>query len=156
VLTTEQKAAEVADLLDGLLCCAESCTGGGLTQIFAAVNGSVDWLLGGLVAYRIEIKRRHLGVQAESMYSEQCVAEMAAGAARLFGADVAVTTSGVIGAEPEDGVAPGTVFVGTFVSGEVSTRTHHLSERGAAAAERTAALAVDDLLAHLRARVPTK
>jgi nicotinamide-nucleotide amidase len=155
VPTTEQQAAAAADLLDGRLCCAESCTGGRVTQIFATVKGSVDWFLGGLVAYRVEVKRQHLGVQAESMYSERCVAEMASGAARFFGADAALATSGVIGTEPEDGVEPGTIFVGTFVAGEVSTHVHRITERGPAAAERAAALAVGDLFAHLRGRVPT-
>jgi nicotinamide-nucleotide amidase len=38
----------------------------------------------------------------------------------MFESDVAVATTGVAGDEPEDGVAPGTVFVATAVDGTVS------------------------------------
>jgi nicotinamide-nucleotide amidase len=148
------KAAEVAALLDGrVLGCAESCTAGRVTRAFATVEYASNWLRGGLVAYQLEIKRSHLGVQAESMYSERCAAEMALGAAQFFESDIAVSTTGVVGDTPEDGVAPGTVFIGTFVDGDIATRRHHFAEIGVAACERATAQALDDLLAHLRSTV---
>jgi nicotinamide-nucleotide amidase len=157
VAETLGKATTIAHMLDGrLLCCAESCTGGRLTQAFADLELSSEWLMGGLVAYRSEVKRRHLDVQAPTVYSERGVAEMAAGASRFFGAAVAVATSGVIGTDPVDGVEPGTVFVATLVDDEIATRTHRFGERGAEAADRAAAAALDDLLVHLRDRVPTR
>ncbi len=146
----QDTAAAVAELLDGRsVGCAESCTAGRVAQALAAVEYSSRWLRGGLVAYQLEIKRRHLGVRAESMYSEQCAAEMAFGAATFFGVEVAVSTTGVFGDEPEDGVPPGTVFVGTFVDGDLATKKHRVTELGTAASERGAALALDDLLQHL-------
>jgi nicotinamide-nucleotide amidase len=150
VSQTAEIAAAVAELLDGRsVGCAESCTAGRIAQAFAAVEYASDWLPGGLVAYQIEMKRRHLGVRAESMYSEQCAAEMALGAAKFFGSEVAVSTTGVVGDEPQDGVAPGTIFVGTFVDGDVATKKHHVAELGDAASERGTALALDDLRNHL-------
>ena len=146
-----EKAAAVASLLDGrTVSCAESCTAGRLAQAFAGVANASDWLRGGLVAYQFEIKRRYLCVKAPSMFSEQCAAEMAFGAAKFFGTDVAVSTTGVVGDDPEDGVAPGTVFVATFVSGDLVATTHRFPELGAAASERAAEQALDDLEAHLR------
>ena len=143
------KADAIAELLDGrTLCCAESCTGGRVVQAFATVEYASNWLRGGLVAYQLEIKRRQLGVRAESMYTEQCAAEMALGAAKLFDADVAVSTTGVVGDEPEDGVAPGTIFIGTYVDGEVVTKRHHVAELGAAG-ESATNLALEGLLEHL-------
>jgi nicotinamide-nucleotide amidase len=84
------------------------------------------------------------------MYTEQCAAEMASGAASFFGCDVAVATTGVVGDEPQDGVAPGTIFVGTYVEGDVATRKHHVAELGVEASEEATALALEDLLDHLR------
>ena len=143
-------AAAVAELLDGRsVGCAESCTAGLVAQAFAAVEFASSWLRGGLVAYQLEVKRRHLGVRAESMYTEQCAAEMALGAAEFFGSEVAVSTTGVVGDEPEDGVAPGTIFVGTFVDGDVATKRHRVAELGVEASEQATVLALRDLLEHL-------
>jgi nicotinamide-nucleotide amidase len=147
----KQTAKQISELLDGrLLSSVESCTGGRVTQAFAMVEGSVDWFLGGMVAYRLEIKRQHLGVTAPSMYTEQCAAEMARGIATMFGADVAVSTTGVIGCEPQDGVDPGTVFIGTYVSGDLATKCHHFDATGDEACELAAEQALADLLARLQ------
>ena len=149
--TINEKAASIASVLgDRTLSCAESCTAGRLTQAFAGVAGASEWLRGGLVAYQLDIKRRYLGVQAASMFSEQCAVEMALGAARFFETDVAVSTTGVVGDDPEDGVEPGTVFIATLVSGNIVTNTHRFAEIGDAASQRAAEQALDDLLAQLR------
>jgi nicotinamide-nucleotide amidase len=125
-----------------------------VTQSLAAVEYASNWLRGGLVAYQLEVKRRHLGVQARSMYSEQCAAEMALGAAKFFSADVTVATTGVVGADPEDGVAPGTIFIATYVDGDVITKCHHVDGVGVAASELAADCALDDLRLHLLMPAP--
>jgi PncC family amidohydrolase len=151
VSTIDEKAAAVAQLLDGATVgCAESCTAGRVAQVLASVPDAADWLRGSVVAYQLEIKRRYLGVSAESMYSERCAAEMAVGAAQFFGSDVAVSTTGVVGTEAQDGVSPGTVFIGTYVYGELGIRQHHFDVAGDVACERFAEQAIDDLLVHLR------
>jgi nicotinamide-nucleotide amidase len=151
VSTISEKATAIASLLGGrTLSCAESCTAGQLTQAFAGVPKASEWLRGGLVAYQFEIKRRYLRVEAPSMFTEQCAEEMALGAANLFETDVAVSTTGVLGDEPEDGVEPGTVFIATLVSGNIDTNTHRFAEIGPAAIERVVEQALDDLLANLR------
>jgi len=43
--------------------------------------------------------------------SEECAREMAAGARRIFGADVAVGLTGAAGPEPHGGQPPGQVWV---------------------------------------------
>jgi PncC family amidohydrolase len=106
--------------------CAESCTAGRLSQAFAAVDGALAWFRGGIVAYQAPVKRALLAVTETSVLSEAAAAEMAVGVAALLSADVTVATSGVIGGDPQDGVAPGTVFIATSVDGTVVTRTHHL------------------------------
>lgn len=91
---------------------AESLTGGLLVQALARVEGSGDWLLGGIVAYHRRVKHEVLGVTAEVVVSATAAAEMAAGVRRLLGADVAIAVTGAAGPDPQDGQPPGTVFIG--------------------------------------------
>lgn len=95
---------------------AESLTGGGIARRLASAPGASAYLVGGAVTYLPEVKERVLGVAAETIardgvVSERCVREMAAGARRVFGADVAVAVTGVAGPEPHDGRPPGDVWL---------------------------------------------
>jgi len=90
------------------------------------VGGASEWLRGSLVAYQVEVKRSLLGVTAPSVLTEQAASQMARGAAHLFGAPVVIATTGVMGDDPEDGVPPGTLMVGTIVDGDLHVSTHHL------------------------------
>lgn len=66
-------AERIATLLDGRsVATAESCTAGRIAETLACVPGAVEFLRGGLVAYQEEIKRRLLGVVAESVVSLNC------------------------------------------------------------------------------------
>lgn len=116
----EDLAADIARLLGGRsVATAESCTAGRIAETFASVDKAVEFFRGGLVAYQDAVKRSFLAVSAATTLSEDAASEMALGACRMFESDVAVATTGVAGDEPEDGVAPGTVFVATAVDGTV-------------------------------------
>jgi nicotinamide-nucleotide amidase len=91
---------------------SESLTGGLLVQALARVEGSGDWLTGGVVAYASTVKRDLLGVTAYKVVSRKSAMEMASGARRRLGADVAVSVTGVAGPDPQDGEPPGTVWIG--------------------------------------------
>lgn len=85
------------------LAVAESLTAGHVQARVAAVSGASDYFLGGVTAYSLDEKVRLLGVSRAHAKSVDCVSqrvavEMAAGAAKLFGADLAVATTGY--AEP--------------------------------------------------------
>jgi nicotinamide mononucleotide (NMN) deamidase PncC len=47
--------------------------------------------------------------------------EMVRGVAMLLDAEVAVATTGVAGDHSEDGSPPGTVYIATYVDGQVAT-----------------------------------
>jgi len=84
------------------LATAESCTGGGVAARITSIAGSSDYFLGGLVAYSNTAKARLLGVSQETLdtrgaVSAECAREMADGARRAFGADLAVSTTGIAG-----------------------------------------------------------
>ena len=98
------------------LACAESLTGGELAARITSVPGASAYFLGSAVAYTAEVKRTLLGVSAETLervgpVSRECAAEMATGARRLFGSDVALATTGAAGPESHAGAEPGSVWV---------------------------------------------
>jgi nicotinamide-nucleotide amidase len=105
---------------------AESLTGGLVSSALAAAPDASEWLVGGLVAYSVKAKQELLGVSPGPVVTERAVREMAEGAARLFGADATVATTGVGGPGPEEDKPAGTVWIGAFHRGEVETRLLHL------------------------------
>lgn len=96
--------------------CAESLTGGGVAKRLSAAPGSSAYFRGSAVVYTTEAKRSLLGVSAETLeregvVSEACAREMAAGARRIFDADVSVSLTGSAGPEPHEGARPGIVWI---------------------------------------------
>lgn len=88
---------------------AESCTGGWVAKMLTDIPGSSQWFECGYVTYSNAAKNRDLGVAPGTLerfgaVSEQAVREMAEGALRVSGANVALAVSGIAG---PDGGAPG-------------------------------------------------
>jgi nicotinamide-nucleotide amidase len=86
---------------------AESCTAGWIAKAITDVADSSQWFECGYVTYSNASKIRDLGVSQQTLdaygaVSEQTVREMARGALRVSGADVAVAVSGIAG--PTGGV----------------------------------------------------
>ncbi len=95
---------------------AESLTAGDLSSAIVTIAGASDVFVGGVTAYRDEIKISHLGVDprliaAHSSISEQVAVAMASGAQKSFGTTWAISTTGVAGPNPLDGHPVGTVWV---------------------------------------------
>jgi len=87
---------------------AESCTGGWIAKAFTDAAGSSRWFECGYVTYSNAAKVRDLGVASRTLdehgaVSEPTVREMAVGALRVSGADVAIAVSGIAG--PDGGSA---------------------------------------------------
>lgn len=97
--------------------CAESLTGGSLAARLSQAPGASMYFKGSAVCYSAEAKQQVLGVSEETLrgpgvVSEECAREMAQGARRIFGADVALGLTGVAGPDPHDGKPPGTLCLG--------------------------------------------
>jgi nicotinamide-nucleotide amidase len=119
-------ASEIASLVEDALAVlrekgetlstAESLTAGSLSSAITSIPGSSDVFLGGITAYQSSIKSSHLGVSEElitkhTVFSEEVAIAMAQGALKSFGSTWAISTTGVAGPGPSDGVAAGTVWV---------------------------------------------
>lgn len=86
------------------LAVAESVTAGHVQALVASVSGSSKYFLGGVTAYSLEQKVKLLAVNRAHARKVNCVSqrvavEMAYGATKLFGADIALATTGY--AEPD-------------------------------------------------------
>ena len=95
---------------------AESLTAGLVCARIADVPGASAVLRGGVVTYATDVKTLLLGVDAHLLRRRGAVdpdvaLAMAAGVRERLGADVGLATTGVAGPDPQDGVAPGAVFV---------------------------------------------
>ena len=91
------------------LAAAESLTCGRLQAAVGAVSGASNFFLGGITAYSLDQKVKHLGVKRAVAKKVNCVAAgiaeaMARGACDLFGSDLAVATTGYAEPAPADGV----------------------------------------------------
>jgi len=96
---------------------AESLTGGLMSSRLVSVPGASAWFRGAVVSYASEVKFSVLGVPEGPVVSAAAAMAMAEGARRVLGADVGLGITGVAGPDEQEGLAPGTVFVGTALPG---------------------------------------
>lgn len=125
---------------------AESLTCGNLTGALGKGGNTGEWLCGGIVAYLTEVKQSVLGVSPGPVVSARCAEEMAAGAVRLFGADVAVSTTGAGGPGPVEGQPAGTVFIGWSFRGATGSSKHRFEGEPEDIMEQTEVAALQQLL----------
>jgi nicotinamide-nucleotide amidase len=97
---------------------AESLTGGLVGMRLTAVPGASAWFRGSIVAYASPVKFDLLGVPPGPVVSAEAAAAMAAGGARVLGADIGLAVTGVAGPEEQDGMPVGTVFLGLCLDGD--------------------------------------
>jgi nicotinamide-nucleotide amidase len=132
---------------------AESLTGGLVGARLTAVAGAGDWFRGSLVVYSTDVKRSLLGVAGGPVVSEQAALEMAAGAARVLGADVGLSLTGVAGPTEQEGQPVGTVWVGLSVAGDASAHLLRLGRYGGGDREQIRQIATISSLDLLRRRL---
>jgi nicotinamide-nucleotide amidase len=102
---------------------AESLTGGLIASRLVNVPGASAWFRGGVVAYHEQVKFDLLGVPVGPVVTGVAAAAMAEGVCRATGSDVGLGITGVAGPDEQEGIPPGTVFVGlSLPGGSVSTR----------------------------------
>ena len=96
---------------------AESCTGGLVGHLLTEISGSSAYFMGGAIVYSNEIKAHVLGVSEQTLDTDGAVSyataqQMATGALRLYGVDVAVAITGIAGPGGGSATKPvGLVFI---------------------------------------------
>ena len=103
----------------------ESCTGGMVASKIVNVSGASKIFNEGFITYANEAKIKYAGVRQETLerygaVSFQVAMEMAEGAAKRTGADVAISVTGIAG--PNGGTMEkpvGLVYIGCCVKGKV-------------------------------------
>ena len=135
--------------------CAESCTGGLISELFTSVPGSSGYFLGAVTSYANSVKTGVLGVSEETIarygaVSSECVREMAEGIRRITGSDFSVATSGIAGpggGSPEKPV--GLVWIAVSSENGTETFSHTYKNDRRRNIERFAASALN----HLRIKI---
>ena len=92
------------------LAVAESLTCGRVQAKVGSISGASEFFLGGITAYTLDQKVRHLGLAraaalAVNSVSAEVAEQMARGACGLFGADVGVGTTGYAETSAEKSIA---------------------------------------------------
>lgn len=128
-----QELLDVAKANKRTIGVAESCTGGLLGAAITAMPGSSAIFTGGFLTYSNEMKEELLGVsdatlKAHGAVSEETAAEMAQGARKRLGVDLALSITGIAG---PDGGSPekpvGTVCFGLASAQGIQTETQIFS-----------------------------
>lgn len=143
------------------LAVAESITAGRVQARISAVSGASEFFLGGITAYTLEQKVKHLGVNRTGAVAVNCVSatvaeQMAVGACGLFGSDFAVATTGYAEASPAQGVAVPFAWwalARRSAGGPTLTRSGRVERQGLSRVEMQVAVAeaaTDGLIAWLR------
>lgn len=153
------RVAELAELLAarGLnLSTAESCTGGWLAKCLTDRPGSSAWFEFGFVTYGNNAKRTLLGVREQTLaahgaVSQQVAEEMAIGAKRISGADLAVAITGIAGpAGGSDAKPVGTVWLAwAGPGGQLGAEKRELPGDRAAIRSQAVAEALDGTIARV-------
>ena len=103
---------------------AESVTGGLMGGRLTNVAGSSRVFRGGVISYASDVKFGLLGVDRGPVVSESAAVQMATGARRVLGSDVAIAVTGVAGPDEQDGMPVGTLCVGVaFPDGSTASTT---------------------------------
>jgi PncC family amidohydrolase len=131
---------------------AESCTGGEVAHRITSVAGSSAYFQGGIVSYSNTAKHSLLGVSQAILdnpgaVSEACARAMVEGVRRVFGADVAVSTTGIAG--PSGGTARkpvGLVYIAAAGPHGTVVQEHHFRGDRAAIMDAAATAALDLLV----------
>jgi nicotinamide-nucleotide amidase len=99
---------------------AESVTGGLVSGRLTNIAGASDVLRGAVVSYASEVKFDVLGVTNGPVVSPEAAVEMAVGAQRVLGADVALSLTGVAGPAEQEGQRPSTLCIGVALPNGVT------------------------------------
>ncbi len=136
---------------------AESCTGGLIAATIVDVPGASNILRESYVTYAVSSKEKLLGVSpgtvaVHTVVSAEVAEEMAKGAAKSAGADLAIAVTGYAGPDGgEDGTPAGTVFIGVVLFGQIRVCRYRFEGDRRSVREQAAKAAISMALEDVKA-----
>ena len=127
-MAVEEKLVSLLKENNMIITTVESCTGGLLASKIVNVSGASEVFYEGFITYANSAKETYAGVSKETLdkygaVSFQVAMEMAQGAAKKTGADVAVSVTGIAGPDGGTKEKPvGLVYIGCHVKGNTEYR----------------------------------
>jgi nicotinamide-nucleotide amidase len=156
IQNTVIRLAELLKARGWKLATAESCTGGWIAKVCTDLAGSSDWFERGFVTYSNEAKVADLEVcrkelNLDGAVSETVAQQMAKGARRRAGVEVAVAVTGIAGPGGGSAEKPvGTVWFGYSIEHQsTEAECQHFPGDRKAVRLQTVAHALDGLVRRL-------
>lgn len=152
----EQLLGELLQEKRFTLSTAESCTSGYIAHLITSVAGASGHFTGSVVAYDNHIKEILLQVETETLsqkgaVSREVAEQMARGVAAVTGTTCAIAVTGIMGPDGGSEEKPvGTVWVATLCGERLSSREYRVGKSRAQNIERTARLAILQMLMMLQ------
>lgn len=131
------------------LAVAESCTGGLICNRITNVPGSSNYFERGVVSYSNDSKIQVLGVNPETIQkfgavSEQTAIEMARGVKKISGADIGISTTGIMGPTGATETKPiGLVYIGYSDGEKEFAKQYNFADNRVRNKERTSQAALE-------------
>lgn len=147
-VTLEETIVELLKEKGKTVTTAESCTGGLVAGRLLNVPGASSIYMEGYITYSNEAKEKLLGVSHVTLeqygaVSKETACEMAEGAAKAAGADLAISVTGIAGPDGGTKEKPvGLVYVGCYADGEARAYEFHFTGNRAKNRESTVAKAL--------------
>jgi len=147
-VTLEETVVELLKEKGKTVTTAESCTGGLVAGRLLNVPGASSVYMEGYITYSNEAKEKLLGVSHSTLeqygaVSKETACEMAEGAAKAAGADLAISVTGIAGPDGGTKEKPvGLVYVGCYADGEARAYEFHFTGNRAKNRESTVAKAL--------------
>ena len=154
-MSEEERLVEILTEKGYTITTAESCTGGLISATIVNAPGASAVLNEAYVTYANESKEKLVGVHKETLatlgaVSEETARQMAIGAAKAAGADVALSSTGIAGPGGGTKEKPvGLVYVGCYVKGKVNVLKCNFNGSRSEVREKTVKTAISLALKQL-------
>lgn len=116
--TIQERIAAILKRKGYTLSMAESCTGGAIASEITAIPGASEYFKGSIIPYETRQKVNILGVEEAlidryTVVSAEVAESMAVNCCKLFGSEMAISTTGIAGPTKGDATDEvGTVYIG--------------------------------------------
>ena len=154
-MSLEEEAGRLLSAQGRSVACAESCTGGLITNRLTDIAGSSAYVHGSVICYTNAIKQRVVGVNETTLAKHTAISaatarEMAEGVRKIMQTDYGVSTTGNAGPSASEGQPVGLVY--TAVAGPDGTKVvaHRFTGTRSGIKQKTADVALKMLIGALR------